>query len=424
MFIKIPLKQHVGLHCKPIVKLDEEVKKGQLLAIPNGLGANIHSSVYGIVKDITNNDMTIELHIDQPEEYVRIKETKSHIEAIKEAGIVGSGGAGFPAHIKLNVDLKGGYVIVNAAECEPTLSHNILVIEEQPELILRGLKYAMKITNASKGYIAIKPKHKKAIITLGKVCKNESNIEIKFLPDMYPAGDERVIIRELLKVELKPGQLPSEANALVSNVETMKNICLAIEERRPVITKDITVGGRVGESKVFLDAPIGYPVSHFIEKCGGYEKPYGEIVIGGPFTGKRGQEETSITKTTGGILVAMPFPEEKRKAGIIACECGAQEERLREIAAGMGTVVVAEAKCKRMTENNGRYRCDLPGICPGQAEKVLALKKQGAEIIITGTCEDWTNTVIGTAPRLGVPVYHSTDHVLRASGHKLYRKKQ
>lgn len=388
MFIKIPLKQHVGAHCKAIVKLDDEVKKGQLLATPDGLGANIHSSVYGIVKEITNNDITIEININQPEEYVRIKETSNYLEAIKEAGVVGAGGAGFPAHIKLNVDLNGGYVIVNAAECEPILSHNILVLEEQPELILRGLKYAMEITNAAKGYIAIKPKHKKAIIALGKACKNESNIEIKFLPDMYPAGDERVIVRELLEVELKPGQLPSEANAVISNVETIKNICLAIEERRPVITKDITVGGRVVESKVFLDAPIGYPISHFIEKCGGYNEPYGEIVLGGPFTGKKGEEETSITKITGGILIAMPFPQEKRKAGVIACECGAQEERLREIAAGMGTVVVAEVKCKRMTETNGRYRCDLPGVCPGQAEKVLALKKQGAEVIITGTCED------------------------------------
>ncbi|SHJ67577.1 proline reductase-associated electron transfer protein PrdC [Tepidibacter formicigenes DSM 15518] len=391
MNICIELKQHVGAPCNPIVNIGDEVKKGQLVAKPQGLGANIHSSVYGKVVDINEKEIVIKPFENQPEEYVKIKETDSHLEAVKEAGIVGSGGAGFPAHVKLNVDLKGGYVIANAAECEPVLSHNVALMEENPEVVVKGLKYILEMTNASKGYIAIKPKYKKAIIALGKACKNEENIEVKFLPDMYPAGDERVIIRELLGVELKPGQLPLEAKAVVSNVETLKNIVLAIEERKPVITKDITVGGRVKDAKkgrVFFDVPIGMPIKHYIEECGGYEKPYGEIVLGGPFTGKHGEEDSPVNKTLGGILVSMPFPNEKRKVGIIACECGAQEERLKEIAKGMGAEVVAETKCKRMTESNGRYRCDLPGICPGQAEKVLYLKKQGAEVVITGTCED------------------------------------
>ncbi|RKD23667.1 proline reductase-associated electron transfer protein PrdC [Caminicella sporogenes DSM 14501] len=391
MRIVLPLKQHVGNLCKPIVKVGEEVKKGQLVALPDGLGANIHSSVYGKVVEIKDDSIVIEAFENQPEEYVKIKETDNYLEAIKEAGIVGAGGAGFPTHIKLKADLKGGYIIVNSAECEPILNHNIRFVEENPETILRGIKYVMEITNASKGYIAIKPKHKKAIISMGKVCKEEENIEVKFLPDMYPAGDERVIIRELLGVELQPGQLPIEANAVVLNVETIKNIVLAIEERRPVITKDLTVGGRVKdrpEGKVFLDVPLGMPVKYFIDKCGGYVEPYGEIVLGGPFTGKHGEEDSPVTKTTGGVLVSLPFPKETRKVGVIACECGAQEARLEEIAKGMGAEIVASTKCKRMVEVNGRYRCDKPGVCPGQAEKVLYLKKHGAQVIITGTCED------------------------------------
>ncbi|SHH01863.1 proline reductase-associated electron transfer protein PrdC [Tepidibacter thalassicus DSM 15285] len=391
MKVCIDLKQHVGNPCKPIVDIGQDVKKGELIAKPQGLGANVHSSVYGKVIDVNEKEIVIEAFEKQPDEYVKIKETNSYLEAIREAGIVGSGGAGFPTHVKLNVDLKGGYVIANAAECEPILSHNVALMEENPEIVVKGLKYIIEITNASKGYIAVKPKYKKAIMALGKVCKNEENIEIKFLPDMYPAGDERVIIRELLGVELKPGQLPLEANTVVSNVETIKNIVLAIEKRKPVITKDITIGGRVKyakEGKVFFDVPIGMPIKHYIEQCGGYEKPYGEIVLGGPFTGRHGEESSSVNKTLGGILVSMPFLNESRKVGIIACECGAQEERLKEIAKGMGAEVIAETKCKRMTEVNGRYRCNLPGVCPGQAEKVLYLKKQGAEVVLVGTCED------------------------------------
>jgi len=171
-----------------------------------------------------------------------------------------------------------------------------------------------------------------------------------------------------------------------------KNIVEAIEDRKPVITKDITIGGRVkgaeNHGKVFKNVPIGMSIKHYIDECGGYIEPHGEIVLGGPFTGKHGEEESPITKTLGGILVAMPFPQDIRKVGIIACECGAEESRLREIAQAMGAEVVSETKCKRMTEVNGRYRCDMPGICPGQAEKCLKLKSEGAQVVIMGGCED------------------------------------
>jgi proline reductase-associated electron transfer protein PrdC len=391
MKITILLKQHVGAPCKPIVDVGDEVKKGQLIAIPEGLGANIHSSMFGKVTEIDGSAIVIEADEDQTGEYIKIKKTDNYLEAIKEAGIVGAGGAGFPAHVKYNTNLDGGYVIVNAAECEPTLNHNMVFIEENPEVIIRGLKYVMKITNAAKGYIAIKPIHTKALIALGKACKGESDIEVKYLPNMYPAGDERVIVRELLGVILEPGQLPIQAKAIISNAETIKNVALAIEERRPVITKDITVGGRLKDApkgKVFLDVPIGMPIGYYIKACGGYVEPHGEIVIGGPFTGKHGEESMPVTKTLGGILVSMPFPTEKRKVGILACECGAQEERLTEIAEAMGAEVVAATKCKRMVEVNGRFRCDKPGTCPGQAEKILYLKNKGAEVVLTGTCQD------------------------------------
>lgn len=388
--ISILLKQHVGGPCKAIVEVGQDVKKGELIAVPEGLGANIHSSVYGKVTAI-NEAIVIELADEQPEEFVPIKETSSYVEAVKEAGIVGAGGAGFPAHIKFNTELDNGYVLVNAAECEPVLKHNIQLMNENPELLISGLKYAMEMTKAAKGYICIKPKHKKTMITLGKAIKGESNIEIKFLPDMYPAGDERVIIREVLGVELEPGQLPSAANAVVSNVETLKNVALAIDERRPVITKDVTVGGRIKgdvDGVVYMDVPVGMPIGHYIELSGGVEENAGEIVIGGPFTGRSGSVESPVTKTTGGILVSIVFPNDSRKFGILACECGAQEDRLTEIVEAMGGTVVASERCKRMVEVNGRYRCDKPGECPGQTEKVLKLKKEGAEAIIAGSCQD------------------------------------
>ena len=382
-----PLRQHVGAPSRPLVKEGDSVLRGQMIAELNGLGANIHASVAGTVVSVDDAQISIEANSEQPDTFVPLT-AETPLELIKQAGIVGAGGAGFPAHVKFAKPIPHGTVIANAAECEPLLHHNIQYIEQHPEVIIRGIQIIMDIVQADTGYIVIKTKHLKALTALGKACKGLANISVKILPDMYPAGDERVIVREILGIVLEPGALPSTANTVISNVETIKNIVQAVDFKRPVITKDVTVGGLVKNPSVFLDVPIGSTVQEYIQKCGGYVEPYGELVLGGPFTGKRGTPEAVITKTLGGILIGMPFPQETRKMGIIGCECGAGIERLKEIAAGMGAQVVAETTCKRMVDVNGRLRCDLPGTCPGQAEKVLYLKKNGAEVILTGTCED------------------------------------
>ena len=387
--IHIPLKQHVGGPCQAIVNVGDHVKRGQLVAVPAGLGANIHASLSGVVEEITEMDIVVKLDKEQTDDYVRLEKTDDYLQKIKDAGIVGVGGAGFPTGIKFSTQIPGGYLIANAAECEPILGHNVKFMEEQPEVLVRGMKYIMELTGAKEGYIAIKTKYRKALLALGKACKNEPNISIKILPNMYPAGDERVIVRETLGVILQPGQLPLEANAIISNVETIKHVVNAIEDDKPLIDKDLTVGGRVQNPSIFLDVPIGLPISVFIERAGGYINPHGEIVRGGPFTGRPAKEDEPINKTTGGLLVAMPYPQEREKVGILICECGAQEERLRQIADGMGAGVVSVQMCKRMKpDKNGRLRCELPGICPGQAEKVLKMKKDGAKAVIAGTCQD------------------------------------
>ena len=387
--IHIPLKQHVGGPCQAIVNVGDHVKRGQLVAVPAGLGANIHTSLSGVVEAITEMDIVVKLDKEQTDDYVRLEKTDDYLQKIKDAGIVGVGGAGFPTGIKFSTQIPGGYLIANAAECEPILGHNVKFMEEQPEVLVRGMKYIMELTGAKEGYIAIKTKYRKALLALGKACKNEPNISIKILPNMYPAGDERVIVRETLGVILQPGQLPLEANAIISNVETIKHVVNAIEDDKPLIDKDLTVGGRVQNPSIFLDVPIGLPISVFIERAGGYINPHGEIVRGGPFTGRPAQENEPINKTTGGLLVAMPYPQEREKVGILICECGAQEERLRQIADGMGAEVVSVQMCKRMKpDKNGRLRSELPGICPGQAEKVLKMKKDGAKAVIAGTCQD------------------------------------
>lgn len=421
---RILLRQHVGVVDTPVVKVGDVVEKGTLIAVPVGLGANIHSSVNGRVKEVKEDEIIIEEDEVKKDGFKPLSAADSIVDAIKEAGIVGMGGAGFPTHVKMNIDLQGGVVIANGIECEPVLAHNIRQMTEYPDVIYKGLLYAMKATNASKGIFAVKAKNKQAILALKRVIK-DNNIEIAELPDMYPMGEERAIIREVLGQLLTPNQLPSAANAVVCNVETLSHIAEAVELKKPVITKHITVAGRLKkgpESQVFMDVPIGTTVRELIEAAGGIDGEYGEIILGGPFTGHSVTLDDVITKTSGGILVTIPFLKETRKMGLLVCACGGNEVRLREIAQKMGADVVGVERCKQAIDVRGSLKCEDPGNCPGQAEKVLKLKKSGAEVILISNCSDCTNTVMCVAPKLKMPVYHLTDHVMRTVNHPLIRK--
>ncbi|MBV7390440.1 hypothetical protein ID741_003418 [Enterococcus sp. AZ103] len=388
--ILIPLKQHVGAPCRGIVESGQHISRGELIAVPNGLGANVHASFSGTIVEV--DDQNVVMTIDQEQDfstYVKIPETESDIQAVEVAGVVGAGGAGFPTFLKLACEITEGTFIANGAECEALLAHNVKQMKEHLAQLVRGVKYCMTMTQAPKGVIAIKGKHRQLVLQMEKAVANEPNISVYQLPDIYPAGDERMIVREVLDIVLEPGQLPSEVGAVVDNVETIKRIVEAIEDRKPFIDKDVTVSGRVKQKEtVFVDVPIGTFAKTLINNVGGYVEPHGEIVLGGPMTGRSGTEMSPITKTCGGVLVAMPFPQESRKIGLLICECGGSAERMTEIANNMGAEVVAAERCKRMVEVNGRYRCALPGICPGQAQTVMALKKQGAEVVMTGSCSD------------------------------------
>lgn len=422
---KILLKQNIGVVDNPIVSVGDRVKKGTLIAKANGLGADLHSSISGKVVEITDSFIKIDADEVQSEEFEAIEKLDNIVDIVKAAGIIGMGGAGFPTHIKLDTDLKGGTVIGNAAECEPLLEHNIKQITKDPQSIYRGMLYAMKATNAGNGILAIKGKNKAAIEAFKKVIKDEDNIKIAELEDIYPMGEERAVIRETLGVLLETDQLPLEAGAVVLNAETLGRITEAIELRKPVISKNITVVGKLKSGKqghVFMDVPLGTTVKELVERSGGIDGNYGEIIMGGPFTGHSVGLDDVVTKTTGGIIVTMEFMNEKRNMGLLVCACGGNENRLREIAGKMNANVVGVEKCKQAIESRGTLKCKNPGNCPGQAEKILSLKKKGSEVVLISNCSDCTNTVMCVAPKLKMPVYHCTDHVMRTVNHSLIRR--
>lgn len=423
--VNILLSQHIGAPCEPCVKKGDKVKRGTLIAKPTGLGANIFSSVEGVVDKITDTSIYIKTN-DKLDATKNIKFVPMNVDdsdivsCVKESGLVGMGGAGFPTSIKIGMDLKGGYVLVNAAECEPLIEHNMKQILQQADKTIRGIKYCMKASNAKEGVIAIKEKHTEQIKVLNEAIKDEPNIRIHLLADLYPMGEERAVVREVLGKLLNVDQLPSEADAVVINIETVLRVAEAVEDKRPVITKNVTVAGKLKsgtDSIVFMDVPIGTPVKKLIKLAGGIDGDYGEIIMGGPFTGKAVDMDTPITKTTGAILVAKPFEDLKgAKLGILLCACGGNLERMEDLAKKMNGKVVCTQACKQAVAVKNALKCENPGNCPGQAQKCLEFKKQGCTDILIGNCSDCTNTVMGSAPKLGLNVHHQTDNILQTCG--------
>jgi proline reductase-associated electron transfer protein PrdC len=429
--LRLMLKQSIGAAAIPVadIRVGGRVKRGALLAVPEKLGVSLHASAGGVIAEVTEHYIDIDADDVQSAEYVPIAKSDSLVDMVKDAGLCGMGGAGFPTYAKLATDLRGGVLIVNSAECEPLLNHNIQQLTREPEKVCRGMELAIEATRAARGILAIKSKHVEAIkafravLSSGKKAKIQA--EIHELPDLYPMGEERAVVREALGELLGVDQLPSAANAVVINLETAARIAEIVDHRRPIMSKNLTVAGKLGqgpESRVFMDVPLGTRFSDLLEECGGIEGSYGEIIAGGPFTGAGASLESIVCKTTGGVLVTQEFLREKRPLGLLVCACGGNETRLRELAGKMEAQVVSVRRCKQAQEVKGTLKCENPGNCPGQAEKIMELKKEGAQALLVSNCSDCTNTVMCVAPKLKMAVHHATDHAMRAVGHSLVRR--
>ena len=419
------LKQNIGAPSEATVSPGECVERGDRIAAkPNKLGADLHSSITGRVLRVTPSEIVIE---DMGTDFTAYKKLrgKTPWELVESSGIVGLGGAGFPTAEKLKTKLSSeGTVILNAAECEPILRHNIARIEENAGTILEALQILMELARVKNGVVAIKRKHGKAVAAL-RAANAGNRYRIAELDDLYPMGEERAVVREILQVLLPANALPSAVDVIVFNAETALRVREAVQYKKPLIDKDITVAGKLQENgavKVLKDVPVGMHVAEVFALAGGLGTEYGELIMGGPFTGKRTDLAQAVRKTTGGIIATECFLKDLGKIGLLVCACGADELRMKEIAQSLGSRVCGVAYCKQAHQQGNSYKCENPGRCPGQVQKVMELKKKGAEALLIGNCTDCTNTVMSCAQKLNLKIYHSTDQALRAVNHPLIRK--
>ncbi|MBE5926530.1 MAG: electron transport complex subunit RsxC [Lachnospiraceae bacterium] len=301
--VAISMSQHIGTPAKVIVKKGDKVLVGQKIGEANGfVSANIHSSVSGTVKAIesrlmTNGSKAECVIIENDEEYKEINYdipddinvlTKEDIRRrIKEAGVVGMGGACFPTHIKLTPkdDDKVEYVIVNGAECEPYLTSDYRRMIEQPEYLVEGLKLILSLFPNAKGIIAIEDNKKDVIIRMKELVKKDKDIEVKELYTKYPQGAERQLIYATTGRQINSSMLPADVGCIVDNVDTVFAVRAAVIEGKPLISRVITVTGDAIRNPQNLLVRIGTNTEELIAAAGGYTRYPKKVISGGPMMG-------------------------------------------------------------------------------------------------------------------------------------------
>ena len=355
-----PLSQHIGAPAKPLVAKGDHVLKGQIIAEAGGfISANVLSSVSGTVKGIesklvANGAMVQSILVENDGEEEAIegfgtdrdatKLSKEEIRKIvKDAGIVGLGGAGFPTHVKLTPKDENAidYVIVNGAECEPYLTSDYRTMMERPEQIIGGLKVMLQLFDNAKGVIGIENNKPEAIKKLTEMVKDEPRIEVCPLLTKYPQGGERTLIYAVTGREINSSMLPADAGCIVDNIDTVASIYNAVCKTTPLIRKIITVTGDAIAEPQNFEVRLGTNYQRLVEAAGGFKQEPEKMISGGPMMGMAlSTLDVPCAKTFSSLLcftkdeVAACEPSNCIRCGrcISVCPAGLMPTKLSEIA--------------------------------------------------------------------------------------------
>ena len=299
----VPMSQHIGASCTPLVKKGDLVKVGQKIGDHVGLCAPVHAPVSGKVKSVEmkphtcgttmtsvviENDHLGTLHEDvkpRTREEVDALTPEQLVEIIHEGGIVGMGGATFPTHVKLSSAIgKVDTVIVNAGECEPYIVADDRLCREYPRETISGLKIIMKILGVKTAHIGIEDTKPEAARTLRASMKVEDGISVDILPAKYPQGAEKQLIYAITGREVPSGGLPAAVGCAVFNAATCKAIHDVVYEGMPLVKRVVTVSGDIVMEPKNLIVPIGTSFNDLLEAVGHSENPY-KVLSGGPMMG-------------------------------------------------------------------------------------------------------------------------------------------
>ena len=337
--VTIPMSMHIGKPSKPIVKKGDIVKVGQLIGEPDGfVSSAIHSSVSGKVAKIdemtssmgmkiqcitieSDGEQTLYEEIKTP----KVNDFESLKTAVKESGVVGLGGAGFPTFVKLSVkDLeKVEAVVINAAECEPYITSDTRTMLDNSEYIFKGIDALRKYMKVNRFIIGIESNKKDAIEKIKKLADKTDDVEVHVLPSIYPQGGEKVLVFNTMKRVIPKGGLPLDVGAIVINVTTLSFVGKYLEDGIPLVEKCITVDGSAIKDPKNMIAPIGTSIADLIEAAGGYKCEPRKILYGGPMMGIAVPSDAEPVLKNTNAIIAMDEKEATPKKTTACIGCGA-----------------------------------------------------------------------------------------------------
>ncbi len=348
--VVIPLSMHLGAPACAVVNVGDYVKVGQKIGEADGfISAPVHSSVSGTVVAIeerphatrgtcqsivvANDGLDVLDESVKPNKSLDELTPAEIIEIVKNAGIVGMGGAGFPTYVKLNPGKPIEAVLVNACECEPMLTADHRVLLEYADDIIFGLLAEMKAVSAPKGIVVIEENKPDAIALLREKTADMENIEVMEVATQYPQGGEKMLIKRALGRSVPSGKLPADVGACVSNVSTVKAVADAIKTGMPLIERVTTVTGKYIPNPQNFVVRVGTPAAALVEACGGVSAENCVIKAGGPMMGfPQTTLDTPIMKGSNGIITVdsdETVPQECIKCGRCVDVCPMELKPLR-----------------------------------------------------------------------------------------------
>ena len=335
-----PMSQHIGAPASPIVAKGDHVLTGQKIAEAGGfVSAPIYATVSGTVKAIeprrtVTGDMVMSIVVENDNLYDEVtygpvkpleELTKEEIIGlIREAGVVGMGGAGFPTHVKLSPKEpeKIEYVIANCAECEPYLTSDYRRMIEEPEKIVEGMKVILRLFDKAKGILAVEDNKPDCVAALKKLTADEKDITVKALKTKYPQGAERQLIYASTGRAINSSMLPADAGCIVDNVDTIVAINQAVREGKPLMHRIVTVtGDAVADPRNFI-VRIGTNYHELVEEAGGFKTEPAKIVSAGPMMGFALFGLDVPTTKTSSALLCMTEDEVSRYEPSACINCG------------------------------------------------------------------------------------------------------
>ena len=317
--VTIPMSMGIGAPAKPVVKPGDAVKVGQMIAEAGGfVSANIHSGVSGTVKKIGEmmgamgrSMQTVEITVDGLQEVSEdihapeIRSLEDLLKAVKDSGVVGLGGAGFPTMVKLSVkDIEQvRYICVNGAECEPFITSDTRTMLDRTDDMMTAARLLVQFFKPEKMIFGIEKNKPDCIKVMRDAIQNEPLMEVQALPSMYPQGGEKVLIYHTTGGIVPEGKLPLDAGVLVLNVTTLAVIGQYIKTGMPLVEKVVTVNGSAVKEPKNVIVPIGMLMKDVFEAAGGFKEEPGKILYGGPMMGVSVPDmEQPVLKTTNAIL--------------------------------------------------------------------------------------------------------------------------